>query len=163
MSTVHLCDKFVISCGTVPVDITKRLALLIYYRPKGEFLLPKGRKDVNEELCAAALRETFEETGYVCEALPLRMPTLATGNYEGSVIEPVGMTQRDTNGVRKIIFWYAGKVDSTQAQAADTQKQGEDFESVWVPIEEAVEKLSFFDDKAIAEIVLKLLKQQEEA
>ena len=58
---LHLSDEFVLSSGTVPIDIHNGLVLLLYCRPKGEYMLPKGRKNVGETLEDAAIRETFED------------------------------------------------------------------------------------------------------
>lgn len=76
--TLHFSDAFVISCGTVTLDLKARKVLLIRWRDKNEHLLPKGRKDVGETLEQAALRETYEETGYRVRLLPLEISTLAT-------------------------------------------------------------------------------------
>ncbi|KAM3520468.1 hypothetical protein MY4038_009417, partial [Beauveria bassiana] len=61
--SLHFSDDFVISCGTVTVDIPESRVLLIRSRGTGEYYLPKGRKDIHESLEEAALRETWEETG----------------------------------------------------------------------------------------------------
>jgi 8-oxo-dGTP pyrophosphatase MutT (NUDIX family) len=93
-------DRFVISCGTVPLDLTHRKVLLIRMRSKNEFLLPKGRKDENECLKTAAARETYEETGYTATILPLNVPTRVTNRTgNGEHTEPIAVTQRATNDV----------------------------------------------------------------
>jgi 8-oxo-dGTP pyrophosphatase MutT (NUDIX family) len=58
------------------ISISK--VLDIYLRKTGEYCLPKGRKDVGEQLEATAVRETYEETGYIVEVLPHQLTTLAT-------------------------------------------------------------------------------------
>jgi 8-oxo-dGTP pyrophosphatase MutT (NUDIX family) len=63
--SLHLYESFVISCGTVTLDIDRSKVLVIYLRKTGEYYLPKGRKDVGEQLEATAVRETYEETGYI--------------------------------------------------------------------------------------------------
>ena len=73
-------DRFVISCGTVPLDLTHRKVLLVRMRSTNEILLPKGRKDENECLKTAAARETYEETGFPATILPLNVPTRATNS-----------------------------------------------------------------------------------
>lgn len=45
------------------IDVERGKVLLIRSRKTGEYLLPKGRKDLGEPLEQPALRETFEETG----------------------------------------------------------------------------------------------------
>ncbi|KAK1230316.1 hypothetical protein PQX77_006594 [Marasmius sp. AFHP31] len=71
-------DQFVISCGTVTLDLQLKKALLIRWNKNGEILLPKGRKNIGESLYDAALRETLEETGYKAKLLPLPVATLST-------------------------------------------------------------------------------------
>lgn len=109
--SLHLSESFVISCGTVTLDIDRSKVLVIYLRKTGEYCFPKGRKDVGERLEATAVRETYEETGYIVELLPLQLTTLATlhgiddvrSALPGGTTEPIAVTQRTTQGVLKII------------------------------------------------------------
>ena len=160
--SLHFSSAFAISCGTVSVNTGKCLALVVLHRKTGEYLLPKGRKDVNETLEQTAIRETFEETGFPVKLLPVAIPTLATMPTQqratkisssvgrALVTEPIAVTQRMTNGILKIIFWYAAQVDSTLKQEKSTQQEGEDFDTVWLPIEKVTKTLSFDDDRQIA-------------
>lgn len=70
----------------------------------------------------------------------------------------MAVTQRVTDGDLKIIFWYAAHVDSTLKQEKDTQQGGEDFETIWVPAEKVIEKLSFYDDQQIATKVVSAIQ-----
>jgi len=150
-----LSDDFAISCGTVPIDVTKSKVLLLHYRVTGEIFLPKGRKNIDESLEQAAVRETHEETGYHCELLPLDMPTHATGEPGSTgITEPIAVTTRQAR-VLKIMFWYVARVDSCITPDEGTQESGEEFDALWVTADEAIKKLSFDDDKAI---VLKALE-----
>lgn len=154
---LHFSDEFVISCGTVPLDLHARKVLLILHGKKGEYLLPKGRKDVGEGLEATALRETYEETGFRCKLLPLSFPTLATNQVAGGLVtEPLAVTQRITQGKLKIILWYAAQADSTAKQVDGTQMEDEDLTSVWVDVPEVASTLTFEDDRAIASKVIEL-------
>lgn len=74
----HLSSNFVISCGTITLDLRHRKILLLKWRPFNEILLPKGRKDINESRETAALRETYEETGLRVDILPTNAKTLQT-------------------------------------------------------------------------------------
>lgn len=169
--SLHFSDSFVISCGTVTLDLNCPKVLLIYWRKTGEYFLPKGRKDVSEGLEQTALRETFEETGYRVKLLPLSMETLATAPSHDPALkkdeagrslitEPFAVTQRTTNdGVLKIIFWYVASANCTEEQCNGTRQEGEeDFESVWLPPEEAVKTLSFSEDRQITEKALQCAK-----
>lgn len=148
-------DKFVISCGTVPLDLLHIRILLIHLRSTNETFLPKGRKDENECLKAAALRETYEETGYSATILPLKVPTLATNRTgDGAHEESIAVTQRVKDGVLKIIFWYAASVDSREVPEQGTQQEGEDFEPIWVDCTQPLAALTFDDDREVARLAI---------
>lgn len=151
----HTSDHFVISCGTVPLDLTNKKILLVRTRSTNETFFPKGRKDENECLKTAALRETYEETGYLATILPLKVPTNVTNKSgRGEHTEPIAITQRVTNGILKIIFWYAASVDSQVLPDQGTQQEGEDFELVCVDWSQASTALTFVDDGEIAHLAI---------
>ena len=155
---LDLGDSFVLSAGTVTLDPVHKKILLLLYRPKGEYLLPKGRKDKGESLADAAVRETFEESGYPCELVAHNLPTLATGSDTDGIakhMEPISCQQRMNRGTRKIIFWFVAKGDSTAVKVEGTQDEGEDFESTWVDIEQGLKMLSYEDDARTAEMAVK--------
>ncbi|KAH0283014.1 NUDIX domain-containing protein [Aureobasidium namibiae CBS 147.97] len=148
-------DRFVISCGTVSLDLMHKKVLLVRLRSTDEFLFPGGHKDESECLKAAAVRETYEETGYLATILPLNVPTRATNRIgDAEHTEPIAVTQRVTDGVMKIIFWYAASVDSQALPEQDTQQEGEDFESVWMDREQALASLTFADDREVAQLAI---------
>ncbi|KAJ6443922.1 NUDIX hydrolase domain-containingprotein [Purpureocillium lavendulum] len=76
----HASQNLMISCGCVPVDPRRRRVAILYDPHTGITQLPKGRKNIGEDVAAAALRETREETGLVDfrALLPLRVATRAT-------------------------------------------------------------------------------------
>ncbi|KAK3935310.1 NUDIX hydrolase domain-like protein [Diplogelasinospora grovesii] len=160
--SLHFCNRFAISCGTVTIDPAQTKVLLIHWRKTGEYMLPKGRKDVGETLEAAALRETWEETGYRAELLPVAVDTLATsptpstshaGEQQKASTEPLAVQQRaDSSGNLKIIFWYVASGDSTATrEEGTTTQENEDFDAIWMDFDKAGEALSFEDDRKIAE------------
>lgn len=156
----RLSDTFVISCGTITLDPVRAKMLLIRWKKNGEVFLPKGRKNINETLEDTAIRETYEETGARVSLLPLRIQTLATPGAAVNpacelITEPVAFSQRLTDGgILKLIFWFAAEGDSTAAHDVGTQQEGEDFDPVWLDLENAVQALTFDDDKKIAEKVI---------
>lgn len=170
----HPSSNFVISCGTVPIDLPHKKLLLLRFRPTDELLFPKGRKNINEDLKAAALRETFEETGYTAKILPTRVTTNATSarqsddiaqsNHQNEDVrrgedkeheEPIALTQRIMeNGMLKLTFWWASSVDMTDVPARGTQEESEDFEVVWMDIEKGIAALSFEDDRSVARMAV---------
>ena len=135
--SLHFSDSFVISSGTVTLDLRTSKVLLMLHLKTGEFLLPKGRKNISETLGDTALRETFEETGFTVHLLPLPIPTLATRpttNEDPDVArpdfstEPIAVQQRMVKGKLKTIFWFAAVGDSTAVPEHGTQQDGECFE-----------------------------------
>ncbi|KAK6435123.1 hypothetical protein LTR95_008688 [Oleoguttula sp. CCFEE 5521] len=165
--SLHLSPSFVLSSGTVTLDVNRRKVLLIRCCNSSETLLPKGRKNKGETLDAAALRETYEETGYRATLLPLAMATLATSEQStdrraasdgddglSPHTEAVAVTQRSSHRAHKIIFWFAATAESLAMPDADTQQEGENFQASWVSFEESQEKLTFDDDKAVAQYVI---------
>lgn len=164
--SLHSAAAFVLSCGTVTLDLNKSKALLIRWHQTGEVMLPKGRKDIGETLENAALRETWEETGYRASLLPLPFLTQATSppgsqTSEAStrlVTEPICVTQRDRGGVRKIIFWFAAQADSTAPEGKREQQEGEDFETVWTDLDMVGQVLSHDDDREVARLVIDAMR-----
>ncbi|RSL78763.1 hypothetical protein BHE90_011611 [Fusarium euwallaceae] len=157
--SLHFSNEFVISCGTVSLDVERSKVLLIRWRRTGEYVLPKGRKDIGEPLEQTALRETFEETGIQVQLLPVAIDTLATlpssMDLPKAVTEPIAITQRTTQkGILKIIFWYVAVADSTAIPEEGTQKEDEDFENVWVDFDNAASTLSFDDDQKIVKAAI---------
>lgn len=149
-------DSFVLSSGTVSIDSSKGLVLLLYHRPKGEYLLPKGRKNVGETLQDAAVRETMEESGYKCHLLGHDLPIKAPYPITSRHTEPIAVQQRMSHGVRKIIFWYLAQVDS-DCPIGQKLEEGEDFEVRWVREEVAPSTMSFAEDRKIVEKALSAL------
>ena len=159
--SLHLSHQFAISCGTVSLDVERSKVLLVRWRKTGEYFLPKGRKDVNEPLDQAALRETFEETGVRVQLLPVDIDTKATfpsslaqSDRPKLVTEPIAVAQRVANGTLKIIFWYVAAGDSTIAPKEGTQQEDEDFDTIWADFYNALTTLSFDDDQRIAQAAI---------
>ncbi|KAG8665544.1 hypothetical protein FPOAC1_010341 [Fusarium poae] len=152
--SLFFSDQFGISCGTVTIDVPRSKVLLIYYRKTGEYMLPKGRKDIGENLQETALRETFEETGIKAQILPVPITSVATTpqgrDRPSKITEPIAVSQRvDKNSVLKIMFWYVATADSTIAPKQGTQQEGEDFDPVWVSFGDVESTVSWEDDRLI--------------
>lgn len=166
-SSLYHAAQFVISCGTVTLNLQLSKVLLIRWRNTNgdmELMLPKGRKNIAETLEQAALRETLEETGYTASLLPLPIPTLATSNGNTSsgdlVTEPICVAERNSGSARKIIFWFAAQADATQTPQQMLQED-EDFEAVWEDVESAKETITYDSDREIFMAVLALAKSRQ--
>ncbi|KAI8675356.1 Nudix hydrolase domain-containing protein [Fusarium keratoplasticum] len=165
--SLHFSNQFVISCGTVSLDVERSKVLLIRWRRTGEYSLPKGRKDIDEPLEETALRETFEETGIRVQLLPVSIDSLATlpssvktEDRPKAVIEPIAVTQRTTRqGILKIIFWYVATADSTTVPEEGTQQENEDFDTIWADFDNVGSTLSFDDDRSIAEAAIAAIRR----
>lgn len=142
---------------------------ILRHKRTGDFVLPKGRKDVSEPIERAAVRETFEETGYPCELLPCPMltrapnPDLYTGlkpHVEPASTEPITITFKALkDGSVKLIFWYLMRVVSNSASRVQgTQMPNEDFDPEWVDAREAVRKLTSLDHRNVAKLAVDLVE-----
>ncbi|KXN86929.1 hypothetical protein AN958_09524 [Leucoagaricus sp. SymC.cos] len=152
-----------------PSDVNNLQICILHYKTTNDFVLPKGRKDVGESLEQAAVRETFEETGYACEPLPCTMytrapnPQLYTGlkpHVEPASTEPFTATLKmQKDGSAKLIFWYLMRVVSNSAPRLDgTQMPNEDFEPEFVDAREAIGKITKPDYKTVAKLAVDLIE-----
>ncbi len=151
------------AAAQITLDPVEGRMLLIRWKKNGEVFLPKGRKNIDEALEAAAIRETYEETGFQATLPPLRIPTLATSaaadpdRQLSPLTEPVAVSQRHEGNRLKLIIWFVAKGDSTAEPDTGTQQEGEDFEPVWADLDNAVKSLTFDDDRQIAQKVIDVL------
>ncbi|PSR90713.1 NUDIX hydrolase domain-like protein [Coniella lustricola] len=76
----HRNADYVISAGTVTFHPRTQDVLVILNKKYGEDIwqLPKGRRNIGEDICDAAVRETYEETGYHVRLSTVRILTRAT-------------------------------------------------------------------------------------
>lgn len=175
-----LAGQFVVSAGSVlfrlnsqrqtPSESTAtavpQLEICILHQTRrDEWLLPKGRKDRGESVEDAAIRETYEETGYKCTLWPQRMPTRAPapGVFDIHVpevvedlVEPVAVTIRQLGKRRgvKIVYWFISLAEEGVEKVEGSQMENESFESRFMKPEEAIARLTFQSDR---ELVLKAL------
>ncbi|KAK2048679.1 NUDIX domain-containing protein [Colletotrichum somersetense] len=158
--------KFIISCGTVTVDTRGRRVLLVYNKRHRIYQLPKGRKNIGEDLLAAALRETLEETGVAARSVTLRLRTRATpvGGPPGAPevseklvdTEPMAVCHYPdpASGAMKMVFYFVaeGRCDDTPERG--TVEDRVKFDVVWVDVAEAADKLAFKEDGMVVEKAL---------
>lgn len=150
----------------------------LHQRTKNEWLLPKGRQDRGESLQQAALRETYEETGYSCVPLPVDMqtrapepgvnvkdrPQFAKGCTEPFTVSLRHVSERDI----KFVWWFVAIIPPHDTEKKPgTQMLSENFEStLWdvdVNVEDekelnkAVERLTFANDREIVKNAIRLV------
>lgn len=123
-----------ISCGCVPVDLDRRKVAILHDAVSGMTQLPKGRKNIGEDLHNAAIRETLEETGISFQPIPLNISTRATPTKDiikrypnvGVSMDGVtcGVPNFEASAVCayrchstltfKLVFWFAAQGASSQ-------------------------------------------------
>lgn len=84
--------SYIISAGTVTFHPGTKEVLLVLNKKYQEDIwqLPKGRRNMGEDIRAAAIRETYEETGYRVTLVPVRLPTRATRPRDSPPPSPDG-------------------------------------------------------------------------
>ena len=168
-TTQLFSPNFVITAGAVLFRRSPHgvQVCILHHLTKGHWLLPKGRKDRGESVEEAALRETYEETGYPCRFLPsLKMWTRAppAGLDVKDVValapnstEPFAVTMRTLRpGNIKFTWWYIAEPTGAPKQEG-TQTQSESFASEFFDVEIALRKLTFASDREVVEKALSIL------
>ena len=166
----YIAGDFVISAGCILFRHNPSSSLLeiciLHHLDRHEWLLPKGRKDRGESIEQAALRETYEETGYRCMLWPQRIPTRAPAPGVDNVyrtqivddlVEPIGVTIRHLSKGVKVIFWFIAKVEDGVDKVNGTQMATENFDSTFVDAEEAADRLTFESDREIVRRALEVV------
>ena len=115
------------AAGGVVVSGDRVLALR---RPsRGEVRLPKGHVELGEDVQAAALRETREESGYADLVLKADLGTqVVEFDYEGRHV------------VRTERYFLMALAESPKGSLTDGEEQ---FETVWLTWDEALAALTF--------------------
>jgi 8-oxo-dGTP pyrophosphatase MutT (NUDIX family) len=150
------------SCGTVTMDLGKAMVLVIWNNRLKLYQLPRGRRNLDESMLAAALRETYEETGFHVTPLELNIATRATvaktdasgkakknpditeghpsNEFVGAYLYPD--PQSETEAL-KIVFFFAATADSTATPDSGTQEEWEKLDAKWIPLSDVASTLRF--------------------
>jgi 8-oxo-dGTP pyrophosphatase MutT (NUDIX family) len=167
-------SHFLVCAGSILFESTRAplRVCLLHHMVRDEWLLPKGRKDLGENVPATALRETLEETGYPCTALPLDLVTRAPvpgaqtkdapACVRACADEPFMLTLRRTTPIDneegvKLVSWFAAvrtgadKVDGTQTAI-------ESFESRFFAVDEALRVATFQVDRDVIAAAIELVR-----
>lgn len=131
------------SCGIVVFreEEGKRLFLLLHY-PNGHWDLAKGHVEEGENELETAHRELSEETG------------IKNIDFIEGYREQISYIYRNHKGKisnKEVIFFLASTTES------DVKLSHEHHNSIWLPYEEAVEKLTFENAKELLRKAKKFL------
>ena len=166
--------SFVESCGAILFSLSPSPSIpprvcLVNILSQNKFVLPKGRRNINESRKDAALREAYEETGYRCKLLPVKMATRATGPEDDAevkdeakvregLMEPFMFTIRELGvgkGV-KIIWWYVAVVDDEDGERGPGE---EGLRPEFLDCGEAVDKLWFETDREVLRRAMEIVEE----
>jgi 8-oxo-dGTP pyrophosphatase MutT (NUDIX family) len=140
--------------------------------------LPKGRKNIGENsLCATAVRETYEETGYTVQLLAKDISTRATmadgSQGDGPIFiaqtpEPVVLIHYNEPGpgldgppVTKVCFFYVATLGGDQVAAVNTQDPGESLTHYWLTCADAMKKLTFRAERMALKVAISYWQRGE--
>ncbi|KAJ5712749.1 hypothetical protein N7493_009217 [Penicillium malachiteum] len=173
ITTQYTSEQFVESSGAILFDLSNgknKTVCLIHYHAKDEWLLAKGRRNCGESRQEAALREIHEETGYQAHLYPVTMYTRAPPIDERGhmpdiprlypdIVEPFMVTMRHlgTDGVKdvKIIWWFIAALDEGVVPGSASGE--EQFTPEFFPLQQALEKLSFQNDRDVLREAISLV------
>ncbi|KAK4152369.1 hypothetical protein C8A00DRAFT_44577 [Chaetomidium leptoderma] len=150
------------SCGTVTIDPRRAMVLAIWNNRLKLYQLPKGRRNLNESMLAAALRETYEETGLRVTPLQLDVATRATppkSEQSDTSKKPANITeghrsnefvgaclypdpQSETEAL-KIVYFFAATAACTDTPDSGTQEEWEKLDTKWIPLSDVSSTLRF--------------------
>src|SRR6266545_6107637 len=138
-----------ISSGGVvfrPVGESYEVALICVARPSGEmaWALPKGWVEDGEALEQTAVREVREETGLVGTVLR----KIAEISYEF-------YSRADQSRVRKTVHLFLLRFQSGNTADHDSEVE----EARWFPIDEAIRKLTYKNEREALEKAALLLEE----
>jgi 8-oxo-dGTP pyrophosphatase MutT (NUDIX family) len=165
------------SCGTVTVDPSRAMVLVIWNNRLKLYQLPKGRRNLNESMLDAALRETYEETGLRVTPLHLNVATRATvpkdqvadaskkppnitdghpsNEFVGACLYPD--PQSETEAL-KVVYFFAATAKCTDGRDTGTQEDWEKLDAKWIPLSEVSSTLRF---AAEAKTVMKAVEDMK--
>ena len=117
--------------------------VLCYRRSENLWALPKGTPEDGESRKETALREVTEESGLEVVSGPSVGETRYSFGRDGFIYE-------------KVVYFYL-----MSAVGGDTGLHDEEFDLVkWVPVEQAMEQLTFKNESRIVEKALPMAEEQ---
>lgn len=114
---------------------THREVLVVRRNTYKDWSLPKGKVHTDEDLPATAVREVLEETGVTIRLGP-----------------PVRRTKYTVDKHPKVVHWWVGEVLKERRRRPDKEVE----KAVWMPVEKALSKLSYDDERQVLTEALEL-------
>ncbi|KAI1197986.1 hypothetical protein F5X97DRAFT_300821 [Nemania serpens] len=163
---MYTSENYVESAGTVLFHLSTRKLCVLRLFKSDEYVLPKGRRKVGEAANVAAIRETMEETGISCRLLPINLASRACpvieeenvpdeARFYKAVCEPVAVQLRRLGeGNMKLTWWYVAAVNENDPTG---QHEAHQFEVEFLNFEDAVQKLTFKDDRELVQKAIELV------
>lgn len=122
-------EQLTIGTGVAIFHLATDRVVLCYHTRDKYYFLPKGRKNTNEDICRAAEREGFEESGYRNRLLPLPFKHRQTDPDEGHVefaTEPLWTEIMPvTSKVQYMLFWYVAETVPASVEDEYTAMQAQ--------------------------------------
>jgi len=121
-------------------------AILLLRKYNGDWVLPKGKVEKNEEKDEAALREVLEESGVKGEII----------KYLGEIHYTFKENWDENKTVHKTVFWYLMK-----AKTMNTIPQREEgfVDAKFIHINRVVDLAKYDDEKEIIKVALDEIKK----
>ncbi len=121
-------------------------AILLLRKFNGDWVLPKGRVEKDEQIQEAALREVREETGVDAKV----------ERYLGEIHYTYKENWDETNRIHKTVHWYMMK-----SKNMDTVPQKEEgfVEAKYIHMDKAVEIAKYHDEREIIKVAVNYMKK----
>lgn len=120
-------------------------SILLLKKFNGDYVLPKGRIEDNENNVETAQREVLEETGVETEVI----------KYLGEIHYTYTDNSENMEKVHKTVYWYLMKGTNT---SLIPQKEEGFMEVKYVPLNKAVNVLRYDDERAILKVAIEQFK-----
>jgi 8-oxo-dGTP pyrophosphatase MutT (NUDIX family) len=121
--------------------------LTINMIPQNEIIFPKGHVDPGESHEQTALREVFEETGYKTKIKGF----LGSLSYE---------FDENGNHYSKTVYYYLLELLDKTAKPTPQREIGEDFDNLWLPINEALKLLTHDGSKDLLRKAVDMIDEE---
>lgn len=112
--------------------ILKDGKILMVHTNKGDYKFPGGGVKRQEEIKEALKREVAEETGYIVTSI---------GEKLGMIIQR-NVNQFNSNGIFEMTsyYYYCDVKDTPESQHLDKYEEDQEFEPVWITIDEVIKE-----------------------